>query len=323
MDTPEKIYDIIVRYFAKEATPDELNELQDWLALDSNNIIEFQKLQKIYSVTALKKTTFEISNSWENIKSKIKTEKPKIIPFYQTRVFKIAASIIAFIAISFVIYQSTKTTITDYTAKNQTLNITLPDNSIAYLNRNSHISVDLDDYKEETRNLILKGEAFFEVEKNPEKPFIVTVSDIKIKVLGTSFDIKETDENVSVTVKTGKVKVFQTSNESNFVELVTNESVVFSKTSKAFKESEADSNVISWKTGVFIFEEETLENVVIHLNKHYSSKITVTNNLKNLKYTGTIKDLDFESSVKLLELTFNIKSVKTENGYLLKGADDK
>lgn len=85
--------------------------------------------------------------------------------------------------------------------------ITLPDESSLILEPNSKISYSPQSYNKTNREVILSGQAFFEVQKNSEKPFFVFANNIITKVLGTSFTIKTDINSSQVIVKTGKVSI--------------------------------------------------------------------------------------------------------------------
>ena len=89
---------------------------------------------------------------------------------------------------------------------------TLPDGSKITLSSGSSISYN-DDFNETFRSVKLKGEAFFEVKRNEAKPFRIRTGMVNTEVLGTSFNIKELDKAVKVTVVTGLVKVYDNANE--------------------------------------------------------------------------------------------------------------
>lgn len=91
------------------------------------------------------------------------------------------------------------------------LPVRLPDGSAVFLSQNSRISYSEDSFNGPKREVYFTGEAFFEVAKNPEKPFFVYSNELVTRVLGTSFTIRafSDDKQVEVLVKTGKVSVFR------------------------------------------------------------------------------------------------------------------
>ncbi len=119
--------------------------------------------------------------------------------------------------------------------------ITFSDKSIVVLKPNSSITYQKD-FKGNNREVYLSGEAFFDVKKNPAKPFIVYANDVITKVLGTSFNIKAfQNQEVLVTVKTGKVSVFynypkkNTDLEVDGIVLTPNQQVLVSADNENFK----------------------------------------------------------------------------------------
>jgi transmembrane sensor len=102
------------------------------------------------------------------------------------------------------------------TAKNGNRNqMILPDGSKVWLNAGSELFYE-NDFKGNTREVRLKGEAFFDVKKNPDRPFIVHANNIDIKVLGTAFNVKayQDDENVETTLYRGLVNVSKSDDNS-------------------------------------------------------------------------------------------------------------
>ncbi|MEN8138658.1 MAG: FecR family protein [Bacteroidota bacterium] len=88
----------------------------------------------------------------------------------------------------------------------------LPDGTEITLASGSSIFYDAD-FDDEFRKVELKGEAFFDVERDENRPFIIKTDRLNTEVLGTSFNIKQTDKAVKVTVVTGLVKVYDNKNE--------------------------------------------------------------------------------------------------------------
>ena len=91
-------------------------------------------------------------------------------------------------------------------AKEKQTKVVLPDSSIVYLNVNSSVVYDKA-YNKVSRNIRLYGEAFFNVNPDVEKPFVVQYGDFKTTVMGTSFNLVALNEGISVTVESGTVKV--------------------------------------------------------------------------------------------------------------------
>lgn len=140
------------------------------------------------------------------------------------------------------------------------MKITLPDNSIVTLEKDSRLSY-ASNFDGKERKVFLMGDAFFNVTKNPRKPFVVYANELVTKVLGTSFriDAFEEKEEVTVSVRTGKVFVaanqdFRKTNSINKeVILIPNQKAVFVRKVETLSHSLVD------KPEVIISQEELLE----------------------------------------------------------------
>lgn len=106
--------------------------------------------------------------------------------------------------------------------------IELADKSIVYLNRNSKL-VYRNSFNKSDRELILEGEAYFEVENTETHPFLVFTDKTSVLVRGTKFNIKEDKEKVVVTVISGVITFYETDNSDNRLELDSNQSGSFNK----------------------------------------------------------------------------------------------
>lgn len=203
----------------------------------------------------------------------------------------------------------------------------LDDGTKVWLNAASKISYATDFIAHPTRDVYLEGEAFFDVAHNSDKPFIVHASSIKIKVLGTSFNVKSYSEEktIETTLVHGKVRIEQSDvsgNRIGDVELKPNQRAVFNKESKIIniKEVVAD-NSSSWKQDRMVFDEETIDNVILQMERWYSVKIHVKNkgNL-DCKLTASIEEESLEEVLKLLEASHNIEYKIVENEVFIDGA---
>lgn len=142
-------------------------------------------------------------------------------------------------------------------------NITLPDQSVIQLKEHSKISYPKS-FAEDIRLVKLEGEAFFDVEKNPNKAFEVELAQSKVKVLGTSFLIRAFPKEAEslVQVESGKVS-FSSSQSQSSLMLTKGEQAVFQKSSKEIKKREdISSNERAWATQKLDFDATKLEEVL-------------------------------------------------------------
>lgn len=171
-------------------------------------------------------------------------------------------------------------------------------------------------FDKKIRVVRLDGEAFFDVARNPEQPFLVHFNKLVVKVLGTSFTIRsfDSEEKVLVTVKTGKVSVFdkeeltKTRKEPNpslnGIVLTANQEIYYKKDEKQFEKSLIANPVIvdrTVKEEDFVFEETPLIDVFRKFEKAYGIPIIVDENqVKNCTLTASMADEPLTEKLNLM-----------------------
>ena len=187
--------------------------------------------------------------------------------------------------------------------------VELADGTNVWLNAQSELRYPVQ-FCGKQRVVYLKGEGYFEVASDREKPFIVkTFSDVDIKVLGTKFNVSsyENDAYVTTTLAEGSVEVVM-SGES--VRISPDEQLVFNKNDNSFRLREVDASIYSaWKDGLFIFEDQRLEQIMEQLKRWYEMDVFYSGEeVKNYQFSGDLKKYDsFEKIVKMLEEVAGVK----------------
>jgi transmembrane sensor len=162
----------------------------------------------------------------------------------------------------------------------------LPDGSRVWVNENTVIEYPKE-FTGTTRDVTLKGEAFFEVQKDPSKPFVITSGLIRTTVLGTSFNIKAYEGTLPlVKVRTGQVKV---ENKNNTVFLIRGDAAVYKPTSELLVKQKADDIEPAYVKTLVDIDGLTLDEAIKKLQKNYSFSLDYAlADLKNLKLKGTL-----------------------------------
>lgn len=137
----------------------------------------------------------------------------------------------------------------------------------------------------------LSGEAYFDVAKNPGKPFIVKTKSIDVTVLGTSFNVLAymEDDEVTTTLVEGKVKITEhRSDKSVFIK--PGEQAKFDKTNNNITLKNVNVNYYTvWKDGLYMFRQEKLHNVLKRIERTYDVEIKISGNqYKNILFSGKI-----------------------------------
>jgi len=148
--------------------------------------------------------------------------------------------------------------------------IFLPDNSKVTLNANSYISYPAK-FADNDREIVLRGEALFDVAHDPERPFHVTTNEIKVMVFGTLFDVKAYDDDnlLLVSVASGKVGVVTSDMQMT---LLPDEQIKWDKTTgKSEKLAVEADKYLSWTSGTLYFNRTPIREVVNMINRRYST----------------------------------------------------
>ncbi|MFD1143293.1 FecR family protein [Larkinella insperata] len=180
-------------------------------------------------------------------------------------------------------------------------NVQLSDGSLVKLNSDTKMSFP-HTFNGQKRTVSLQGEAFFNVERDESKPFIISLEGVTIKVLGTSFNVKNyTDEQaVEVTVRSGRVSVSLESDSSESIILEKNQKLIFNKNTDTFNIIDVNAEQeSSWINGSLQFNKTPLRTVENTLEKWYNVDIIIKDeSLYKASLTGTHLN---ESLVSMLE----------------------
>lgn len=145
--------------------------------------------------------------------------------------------------------------------------VRLPDGSTVYLRQGSRLKY-RNHFDGARRVVILGGEAFFEVQKNPAKPFQVNAGAAEVTVQGTSFLVDERRDIVRVVVHTGTVRLRSAEDTATATVLVAGERGVLSGRELS-KGQNTDANYRAWQTGILVFNNLPLPQVVAALGNYY------------------------------------------------------
>jgi transmembrane sensor len=208
--------------------------------------------------------------------------------------------------------------------------ITLPDGSTVLLNADSRIYYGNDFATK--RELRLEGEAYFDVVKNPNKPFIIHTSEMDVKVLGTSFNVRSyPDESFSeASLIKGSIEVHLKDRNRQPIILKPNEKINVSKSAETLNEVNKRKKVIAatpteqlfaikkiqpnikdnvikeiaWTQNKLYLQAERLDRVALMLERWFGKRIQVTNeSLKSVRYTGNFEDETLEEVLQALQLS--------------------
>ncbi len=360
MINKDNLDQILLKYFEGKADKTEVVAISRWLDESNHNVQYFIASKK--SFIEIQAGAFDDSGLAEKAYTKFmdyvshserKTDPGmNLNPNNTRKVIVRIASVAAIILVSFLLgyflfnpgTPRSDTYCEFHVPYGSRSSLFLPDGTEIWINAGSRIKYNYD-YGVNTREVILEGEAFFNVEKD-DKPFIVHTSHLSITALGTSFNVKSypEEDNIETTLIEGKIRVEQKAS-AKVLELIPNQKLTYHKTSEQYstlseavpdiKETEeekekvksipviieAEINIqeeIAWKDGKLIINNEPFEELAKKLERKYDIVFKFTDNdLKKYSYSGTLRDFPLEQVLRALELTSPVKyTIKEKTVYL-------
>ena len=337
--------DIIIRILKGEASNDDKQKLTDWLAQDQENLEIFKQSESVWNALEIEKTGKEYDSGKafrsfkEQVSNRLKTSRR--IGLYKKidRYIRIAAVLVILIGIGHLLIRPTDKGIKSdlslfeiISPRGSKTQVLLPDGSKVWLNSESKIQY-FNNFNQSERKVILEGEGYFEVKKNPDKPFIVTASDIRIKALGTTFNIKAYPEEktIETTLVEGKLEVESgiPGKVNKLAILEPNQKITFFRENGALQEQKnieektkvenappvksgidkiilnerVDPSLItSWKNNILYFDNESFQDLALKLERRFGVTIHFeSENLKQMRFTGKFRDIIIEQVLEALQ----------------------
>jgi len=154
------------------------------------------------------------------------------------------------------------------------------------------------------RHVKLTGEAYFEVAKNKDKPFYVSINEAQVKVLGTHFNISayQDDDELVTTLLEGSVQV---SKNQQLCMLKPGQQAVLGNNTTYMQVSEANVNeAMAWKNGYFIFNDDNLATIMKKVSRWYNVDFDYKGGMENKRFGGT-----FNRAKDISELLNNLEKI--------------
>jgi transmembrane sensor len=359
MELPERIWQLIAKALNSEASSEEKEELYSLLQDNPSLRQQYELLNRIWNEKHdhpgdEEDAKLHISRIINRAQSEITLEE---FPNHRKRRRRIIAftSIIAaamIVAGWFLFAPPAEPAPNDiYIAKNGTRTRSmLADGTTVWLNAGSKLSIQ-NDFNGSTREVVLEGEAFFDVVKKPGQPFIVHTSGIDIRVLGTAFNVKAypEDKDVETTLYRGLVQVFRQEDEAKTtIQLKPNEKLVLSKQAATYEVDLSDKSKpttvtkaqprftithidstkkenerieTAWVYSRLEFRGDKFGELAQKLQRWYNVTINFTDEkAKELEFNGSFEKETVEQAFAALKVANSLFTYKIENHEIFVGS---
>ncbi len=275
--------------------------------------LEFSKLETFQSI--------DLEGDWKEVRKSMGFGKKRSsVKRRMARTWWAAASVIILLGIGFLSKQFlfTPQEMIIALAGDTPEDVVLPDGSMVTLNSMAELTYP-EIFRKGKREVRLSGEAFFKVERYPQKPFKVLIEEkAMVEVLGTSFSIRsdKSSESISVLVLEGRV-AFSDAGEKLPPLILDKDEQASLSGGILLREETINLNMLSWKTGILYFDQSFIGDVVQQLESFYARDIVLKEDVpENLQFTSTIYNQDLESILEELAMVLGL-AISFENGFIL------
>jgi transmembrane sensor len=290
----------MARLHGEGVSQEERADFDLWLGTDPAHAVAFARVER----------------AWE------RAERLRAVPYDRARsaiwrragqwanAAVVAAVVIGGIA-AYLVHHETQYT----TAVGERQTLSIADGSKIHLNTASRVEVDLSDSQRTVR--LLKGEALFEVTRDPARPFVVEAAGTRVRVLGTAFNVRVRDQFVEVAVTEGLVAVGD-------VQIAAGSSVIVAPGSleQVSRDDEGVRRRVSWRYGVIELKGETLAQAVEEFNRYRTRKLVIADpEIAGVRVGGRFQTDEAGKFLSALEAGFEVRAVESDDGrtYLFGG----
>ncbi|MDY0199721.1 MAG: FecR domain-containing protein [Tenuifilaceae bacterium] len=316
----------LAKYVAGEMTLSETEEFETLVDTNPNNKKLVNDTKNDWNIIGANHIKLPNANkAWNNLKTRIELETPLAqatnfkrkgkVNFVRWAVAAMAVIVIA--SAYFTVSTIRQNIVVNSTSALTTLVHTLPDGSSVFLEANSQISY-TKRFAKKNRNITLKGQAFFDIAKNPEIPFNIETLNTSIKVLGTSFSVKSTNSNdFELVVQTGSVNITQKNNRTESITATPGDRVTLENNHLTkYKENATPLKTLLNKR--LQFKDESLANIIQAINKTYNTNIVLGSSaIGSRKLTVTFMNNSVQSMVEVICKTLHLNAEYKESSITL------
>lgn len=306
----------MLKYLSDTVSPEEREAMEAWMAESEENAKYINQLRELWanaqSFSLL--DSIDLEDNWQGVQSKLKKNEAT-----NSRIFwRVAAAIIFLISAAFLVKSLTYSPPEQmvFTAQEQT-ELLLPDGTLVTLKKGATIKYP-EEFEEE-RNIEFEGEAYFDVETDPEKPFVIKADDTETRVLGTAFNLKTATSysGFELVLVEGKVS-FSTPDEQ--VILTPGQRVALGPNGLLEKTDNSNQNFQAWQTGTLVFENTKLSQVFEDIGNAYNVRFDLDNPaFGSCTLTAKYDQEDLESILNTLEILFNTSFNQQQETILVSG----
>ncbi|MBF9239278.1 FecR domain-containing protein [Hymenobacter sp. BT683] len=330
-------WDLAARQFANTATAAELETLRQWRAVQPAHEAQYQQQKQLWLRTAPPaERVVDTDAAWQQVSARLPQPATRLLwsaggdravaprPTRFWPVLRLAASLVVALGLGWLMvsYFRADAAMQVVQSGDQRREVWLPDSSCVWLNRGSVLTYAAA-FDGAERVVQLEGEAFFEVRRNPQQPFVVRTGQATTRVLGTSFNLSAYPNApaVSLTVATGKVAFSASAGGPATLVTPGYGARLDKRDGRLTKRRVTDGNAWAWQSGQLRFAAQPLRAVLPTLEQYYGVQLPLADTtLARCRFTGTFDRAPLSEVLQVLEATLQLRAAQqTAQVYQLEG----
>lgn len=302
--------EVLAKYFSGDATKDEISLVESWRSESESNADAFFEAKSAWLIS--EPETAPPSHILDEI---LKEPEGKVVPFIMRSWVKYASAAILVMALSllFVLNQNG--------ASGTTVSENLADGSKIALHEDSKLEIL--NFNENIREVRVTGKAYFDIERDETRPFIIHTDNAKVQVLGTSFLVDTYGSKTEVSVESGVVELSKNlaGSTSVSVKLEKGETGLVTNTNAGIiKKNNSNLNYLAWKTKVIEFDESSMMEVKQVIEDVYGIDLTFENpSFRECKLTAKFNKKKPKDAIEIIARTFGMDFEYSNGKAILKG----
>lgn len=312
--------DLLIRYLQRETTAAEDKVIKTWLEADPINKKRYSELRGNWegSKKIAPDESRDSEEAWQRFKARreaFQSSLTKSRMIWSSTWTKVAASIALLVGFIWIFIfllphggQAYFTTV-KLASGNQVLNERLLDGSWVLLNKHTSLSYSQPLFSKQRKVQMKAGEAYFDVEPDPNRPFIVTVQDLSIRVLGTSFHVKTSPNGQEVILENGSVEVASGTEE---ITLEPGEMARRDTQTNQLQKSTPDNELYRYYiNNLFVADNMPLQELVQALSEAYGVSIQIADKaMQTQPITTTLPYSSLDENLKVIQETLEVQIIK-------------
>ncbi|NQY08033.1 MAG: FecR domain-containing protein [Flavobacteriales bacterium] len=320
--------ELIQKSLLGETSEKENQQLADLVAYNEGLRAYISEMTKLHTLTERRKellTNLDVEADYQSFLKNISSKTdPKVVPMFPLKIIlRVAAVLLIGLGIGYQILYNQEVSaplLAVDTYNSEQIEKSLADNSNVILNVNSKLEYP-ETFDGKTRRVNLEGEAYFDIEPDSTKPFIVYVGNGRIEVKGTKFNVNANNpDSIVVTVKEGSV-MFYSFKKLDGQLLTANQKGTLMADAEIVEDDANDNiNYLFWYDGVLRFKDTELKDVIATLKTEWNLNITIADEVINqCRVTASFSNVEIDEILKMLEMTLDIRIEKNDGAMIIYG----